>query len=248
MTASESPRGRSHRSWPVAVTLIALTAMLVGAFLYVYESLRRMPAEIVESGRTVAAELERVAAAFRTGTVTTSFISYATRVNGSSYLQFASLRQIEAFERRDEAAVLWGMLDLPDLVVRATAPVEYTYYLDLDGVWDLRLVDGRLLVVAPPIEFNQPAVDASRIDYEVRTGSLVRDEEEALRRLKSGITRMSIERARENLPLVREIGRREAERFVADWMAARFLDGRDYRVELVFPDELPATPQAAPRD
>ncbi len=238
----------SHRAWPVALTLIALTAMLVGAFVYVFHSLRRMPAEVVEGGRTVVRDLERVAAAFRTGTVTTSFISYATRVNGSSYLQFARLRQVEVFERRDEATALWGLLDLPELVVRATAPVEYTYYLDLDGVWDLRLEDGTLLVVAPPIEFNQPAVDASGIEYEVKAGSLLRDEAEALRRLKSGITRMSVERARENLPLVREVGRREAERFVADWMAARFLDGGDYRVELVFPDEAPEKVRTAPRE
>ncbi len=248
MPVSERPRATSHRAWPVALTLIALTAMLVGAFVYVFHSLRRMPAELVESGRSVAGDLERVARAFRTGTVTTSFISYATRVNGSSFLQFARLRQVEVFERRDEATALWGMLDLPELVVRATAPVEYTYYLDLDGVWDLRLEGKKLLVVAPPIEFNQPAVDASRIEYEVRAGSLLRDEREALRRLKDGITRMSVERARDNLPLVREVGRREAERFVADWMAVRFLDGGDYTVELVFPDETTPTVRTAPRE
>ena len=129
-----------------------------------------------------------MAAAFRTGTVTTTFRSYATEVTGTNRLQFAEVRQMEVFERRDEAAVLWGTLALPDVVVEARAPVEYTYYLDLDKEWTFRLEGKDVHVVAPPVEFNRPSVDVSALRYEVREGSLLRDEEIALDKLRSELS------------------------------------------------------------
>ena len=46
---------------------------------------------------------------------------------------------MEVFERTDSATVFWGQLALPDVVVRARAPFEYTYYLDLNKTWELTL-------------------------------------------------------------------------------------------------------------
>ena len=49
------------------------------------------------------------------------------------------------------------------MVVAATVPVEYTYYLDLDESWDFVLREGTLVVLAPEIRFNTPALDVSRL-------------------------------------------------------------------------------------
>ena len=46
--------------------------------------------EILEEGRSIASELKSVAAAFKTGTITTTFVSYAAEVSGGQKLQFAT--------------------------------------------------------------------------------------------------------------------------------------------------------------
>jgi hypothetical protein len=229
-----------HVVWARTALVLGLGALLVGGLLYVFQSVRNLPGEAVRGGRAVLGDLEDLAKAFTTGTVTTSFVSFATEVGGGTYFQFAQLRQQELFERRDDAATLWGALQLPEVVVRATAPVETTYILDLKKPWDFHQEANKLLVVPPPIEFNTPAVDVSKLEFEVRAGSLLRDEAAALERLKGGITAMARRRARENIPLVREIGRQRTEEFVRTWLAERFVGGEDVRVQVIFRDEWPS--------
>ena len=225
-------------AWAVAVTVIAVVTMLVGAGIFVFRSVRELPAEAARGTLRAIEELQQVAAAFRQGTIRTEFSSYATSVTGSNYLQFATLRQTEVFTRTDRSSILWGSLQLPEVVVSATAPVEYTAYLDFNEEWQFNLTDQTLEVLAPPIHFNLPAIDASQIHYEIRQDSLLRDEEESLEELKLGLTQMSIRRSRDHLPLVRETGRRKTEEFIENWLVQSFGDGRDYRVRVVFADEV----------
>lgn len=228
--------GLGSWAWPLALVLVVL--ILTGAALYVFAALRDAPGKAVDKGREVLEELAGVAAAFRQGTVETRFLSYATGVTGGQRFQFATLEQTEVFRRRDRSSVMWGHLELPEVVVEVMAPVTYTYYLDLEGSWEMTLVDGETLEVrAPPIEFNPPAVDVSEIEYTVRQGSLLRDEEAATANLKRTLTELTRLRAADHVPLIRELGRRETETFVANWLANAFTDGGDYRVEVVFAGE-----------
>ena len=233
----DEPRRPSHAPWALAVAAVAIVAIVVGGGLYVFRSARSLPGEVVEGGRKALRDLREVAAAFRTGTVTTTFRSYATEVTGTSRLQFAELRQEELFERRDTEAVLWGALALPDVVVEARAPVTYTYYLDLDKEWRFRLEGRDVLVVVPPVEWNRPAVDVSALRYGVREGSVFRDEQVALDRLRSELTPLLERRARQHVPLVREAGRRKVEAFVEGWLVRGFADGGGHRARIVFGDE-----------
>ena len=223
--------------WAIASAVVLAAALVVGGGLFVFHSVRSLPGEVVEGGRRALSDLREVAAAFRTGTVTTVFHGYATEVSGTTRLQFAELRQEERFERRDSEAVLWGTLALPDVVVEARAPVTYTYYLDLDKEWRFRLEGRDVLVAVPPVEWNRPAVDASALRFEVREGSVLRDEQVVLDRLRSELTPLLERRARDHVPLVREAGRRKVEAFVETWLVQRFADGRDYRARVVFGDE-----------
>ena len=226
--------------WARALMVVAVVAILVGGGLYVFRSLRELPGDAVDKTREVLKEVQSVAAAFRRGTIETTFISYAASVTGSNYLQFATLRQTEVFTRQDHASLLWGSLELPEVVVSATAPVEYTAYLDLDDTWRFELRDRLLRVVAPEIRFNKPAVDASEIRYEVRQSSLLRDEDEAIEKLKEGLTAMSVDRAQEHVPLIRELGRSKTREFVQNWLLRTFEDGEEFVVEVAFADEEPA--------
>jgi len=235
--SDNAPRKPSHAPWALAFAAVAVVAIVAASFVYVFRSARSVPQDVIRGGREALRDLVSVAAAFRTGTVTTTFRSFATEVTGTTRLQFAELKQMEVFERRDAAAVLWGTFALPDVVVEARAPVVYTYFLDLDGRWEFELQGKDVLVLAPPVEYNRPAVDVSALRFEVREGSVLRDEQIALNRLRSELTSLAERRARQQIPLVRETGRRSVEAFVEKWLVQRFEDGEGYRARVRFADE-----------
>lgn len=224
-------------AWPVAWMVVVL--ILTGGVVYVFKSCLAMPAEVAEktgkAAKAIGEQLARVAAAFKQGTITTTFTSYATSISGSQFLQFATLSQHEKFTRRDESSVGFGYIPLPDVVVEANAPVTYTYYLDLNERWDFLLQNGEILVTAPKIRFNKPAVDVSRIEYEVKKGYFRTSE--AMENLRNSITYLSYKRAETNIELVRETGRRQTETFVRNWLSKTFADGKQYPVRVRFRDE-----------
>ncbi len=231
--------GRSSWQWPITSILVVL--IFAGASLYVFKSCRTFPGEALDKTakvvQQVGRQLQQVASAFNQGTINTTFTSYATTLSGSQYLQFATVSQFETFTRKDESSTLWGYLPLPDVIVEATAPVTYTYYLDLNDRWDFLLHDGVILVTAPDIKFNKPAVDASRITYEIKKDSHFRNTKDATESLKSSITGLSYAKARSNIELVRETGRRQTEIFVQNWLARSFADGKNYPVKVRFRSE-----------
>jgi hypothetical protein len=229
--------------------MVTMLAVLSTA-LYVFKSCRDLPGDaLTRAGQVVeqvGQKAQQVAAAFKQGTITTTFTSYATTLSGSQYLQFATLSQMEHFTRKDESSMAFGYIPLPDVVVEATAPVSYTYYLDLNARWDFKVQDGVLWVIAPEIKFNKPSVDASRITYEIKKNSLLRNTSEAMENLKESITWLSIKKAQANIDLVRETGRKQTETFVQNWLAKTFTDGRNYPVKVVFRSERQGKSGASP--
>jgi hypothetical protein len=203
----------------------------------VTERARQLPGDAVAGVRSLVEDARSVAAAFRTGTVTLSFRSHAATLGSEARLQLVTLRQLEVFERTDEVAVFWGRLRLPDVVVEARAPVEYVYSVSLEAPWDFRLADRELRVTAPALEAGTPALDVSALAFEVRKGSILRDEEAAREALRRGLTALARLRADAALPLVREPARRKAEEFVESWLRERFSDGGTFRARVRFADE-----------
>lgn len=226
--------------------VLGLVIILALGAVYTVRRVTSLPSDMVEEGRSVLRDLKSVAEAFKSGTVTTSFASYATEVSGTTFLQFATLRQVEVFERKDTSSLLWGQLALPDVVVEARAPVEYTYYLDLNKTWTLRLEGDLIEVTAPAIEFNTPALDASALRFEVREGSVFRDEAAVVEQLRVGLSDLAKVRARQHVVLVRETGRRRTEQFVETWLARAFSDGARHHARVRFADEAPQAPSPAP--
>ncbi len=218
-----------------------IVLIVVAGGVLVLRSCLALPERILRKSSEVAAKageaLATVATAFNQGTVTTSFVSYATTITNSQRLQFATLKQMEIFTRTEEPSTAFGYVSLPDVVVEARAPVEYTYYLDLTARWDFELRDGVIYVRAPPIRANRPSVDVSALSYEVKKGRFKTTE--ALDKLKSSISSLVILRAKENIPLVRETGRRETAEFVEKWLSRSFSDAKQYPVKVYFPGETP---------
>jgi hypothetical protein len=227
-------------AWPVA--WIATIAIVVVGGLYVFKSCRDLPVETLEKSgklaKAVGRGLAEVAAAFNRGTITTTFTSYATEMSGHQYLQVAELKQQERFTRTDEATTGFGYIPLPEVIVEADAPVTYTYYLDFNEPWDFTLRDGQVIVTAPDIKPNKPAVDVSKMTYEVKKNSMIRDTRQAMDALKSSITSMAHQKARTNVELVRETSRKQTEMFVQNWLSKSFADGHKYPVSVQFRSEI----------
>jgi len=210
---------------------MVIVFIFVGGAIYVFKSCLAAPGDVMSKAGKALAD---VASAFKRGTITTSFFSYATTLTNQHYLQFATLKETEVF-RREQPTTIFGYPVLPDVVVEARAPVECTYYLDLNAKWQFELRDNVIYVFAPPIRFNKPSVDASAITYEVKKGYA--KTAEAQDNLKKSITGLVSIRAKENIPLVRETGRRQTTEFVEKWLMKSFTDGKQYPVKVYFPDE-----------
>lgn len=251
LPSTQPPPADSPNPWPkTAIWLGVLGVVALNAAL-VFRSCRNLPGEVLDKAGNVVEKagkaLANVASAFNQGTIRTEFISYATSITNQHYLQFATLKQNEIFTRSEATTTGFGYIPLPEVVVEARAPVETTYYLDLNAKWDFVLKDNVIYVFAPPIRFNKPAVDASAITYEVRKGYL--KTAEATDNLKKSISSLSTLKAKENISLVRENGRRQTTEFVERWLMKSFSDGSRYPVKVFFPDEKPPEdirPGAAP--
>lgn len=233
-----------------------LLAILVAASILVGR-LARLPGELAgsvprairETAAAASEGLARLAAAIRSRTVTTTFASTATELRGTRRLQVAELSQVEVVERRDAAELLG--VSLPDVVASARAPVTFTYVLDLEGRWDFALAGRVVDVVAPPIAWNRPAVDVSKLEIRTVESSILRDEEPVVAELRASLTGLLAQRARRNVPLVRETARREVEGFVRTWLLRAYGVPEDVRVVVRFRDEpevdAPEAPVLPPR-
>jgi hypothetical protein len=251
--APTQPAAAARNPWAYPVMWMILCLILVAGAVYVFKSCRDLPGDALDKTGKLMGQagdtLQRVAAAFKQGTVTTTFTSTATSMSGSQFLQIATLSQQEIFTRKDESSLAYGYLPLPDVIVEASAPVSYTYYLDLNAKWDFVLKDGVISVVAPDIKFNKPAVDVSRLAWEVKKDSLFRKTGEAMDNLKSSITWLSYKKAAMNVELVRETGRHQTELFVQNWLSRTFPDGKGYPVKVQFRSEAAGKPKPVlPKD
>ena len=230
------PQARSL--WPIAVAAIVIAAIIAGTVLFIFLSVRKIPTEAAQAADALVREVVSIAEAFRRGTVETTFASYATTVTGTSRLQVTTLHQTEVFTRRDDATLFWGVVELPEIIVSATAPVEYTAYVDFSEPWHFELRASRLRVIAPPIRFNTPSIDLSQIRYEVEADSLLRDEDAALEELERGLTVMVRRQAQTKKPLVQETSRQQVEQFVRIWLIQTFSDADEVDIDVVFANEL----------
>jgi hypothetical protein len=245
------PAVKTGISWPQSTLWLGITLILAVTILLVLRTCTNAPREVADAtGRAIEKAGKAVAtvlSAFNSGKVTTEFISYASSIQPTHRLQFATLKQMEIFTRTDEATTAFGYFPLPEVIVEARAPVEFTYYLDLNAPWRLVLEDNVIYVLAPKVQFNLPSVDVSAIRYEVRKGSVFRSTAESLEGLKQSITLLSRQKALENVNLVRETGRRQTEEFVEKWLSRQFSDGKSYPVKVYFTGErLPPPLQQPP--
>ena len=179
---------RARSAWPLVVAVLGLAAILVGGVAFVAQRAVSLPAEWLGKDARPWPTCGASPPPSARGPSPPRSAASPRPWRGRRALQFATLRQDEVFSRRDQRSLFWGQLALPDVVVEARAPVEYTYYLDFEKPWTFRLEGETLRVEAPAIEWNAPALDASALRYEVREGSVLRDEAAVLAALRASLT------------------------------------------------------------
>ncbi len=237
----ESAPSRAKNPWPAVVTILGVVALLLVALLWVVKKFAELPGATLRNGtelvHAAGSEARQVAASFRRGTVRQEFFSHAAELSGTGRLQVATLKQRETFLREEAGSTAWGLIPVPKVVVQAQAPVEYTYYVDFKEAWDFRQQEKVITVIPPPLTPNTPALDVSALTFYTLEGSIWRDEGAVRERLRETFTSSLAKRARNNVPLVREVSRREIAEFVEKWLAEKFGDARDYRVKVIFPEE-----------
>ncbi len=247
----------SRRPSPALFAFGALVLAILVAASVLVGRIARLPGEMAgaiprtirDTAAALSGGLARLAAAIRSRTITTTFASTATEIRGTKRLQVAELSQVEVVERRDAMQLLG--VPLPDVVVSARAPVTFTYVLDLDGKWEFDLTERTVTVLAPALAWNAPAVDVSKLTFEKTETSILRDEDLAVEELRASLTGAFRQRARRNVPLVRETARRQAEEFVRAWLLRAYGVPEDVRVVVRFRDEpaalAPGGPALPPR-
>ena len=221
----------------LAATAVVVCLVVGLSAFFVAREIASAPADLAKKGGEALAS---ITAAFADHNVEIRFASEAVEIAGSQFLQFTTLEETETFERIDSSTVLWGTGTLPDVLVEARAPVTYTYTLDLQGRWELDLINGILFVTAPAIAVNEPAIDASKIEYSIKQDSLVRDSDAALEALRRHLTDLARQRATDNIDLVRDTGRRQVEEFVRAWLAHDYEESKRLRIDVRFADEAQA--------
>jgi len=245
-TPAPRPPERQSRGggWAIALGFLTI-ACLVLPIVLIKSAMTRVRS-LGGTAESALVAVRHLADGFRTGEVETTLRSYGAQVHGTSRFQFAELKQLESFERKDSTSLAWGAIPLPDVVIEARGTVVYTYVLDLKKRWDLKLADRTVEVVAPAPEFSTPALDPSTLTFETKQGSMLRDEETVRKALQTGLAGLLDQRAREHLPLVRETGRKTTEEFVRNFLLSSYNDAAGITVRVRFADEVPAPPAAPP--
>ncbi len=228
--------------WPAVVLALGLIAYLIA------HQIGRTAREGGRAATRVVRELGEgavdIAAAFKSGTITKTFISSIPTFSpdGGARLELASFEATEILRTTDELRVAWDLVSLGTTITEIRVPATYRYHLRFDEPWRLEVEGQTCLVRAPPIRPTlPPAIDTSRMERYSDSGWLRFNQDEQMEALERSITAVLSERAADSrhLEMVRERCRLEVAEFVRSWLLREdhWRDDRFTSVTVVFADE-----------
>jgi len=237
--------------WPAVVLALGLAGYL--AVHEMARTAREGGRAATEAVRKIGENAIDIAAAFRTGTITSTFISAIPNFlpDGGARLELAAFETVETLRITDELRVGWDLVSLGMTMSEISVRATYRYHLRLDEPWRLE-VDGQACVVhAPRIRPTlPPAIDTATMERRSESGWLRFNEDEQMDELERGITTTLSERAGDSahLELVRERCRHEVAGFVRSWllMEDHWRSDRFRSVTVIFADEAAAEPSSLP--
>jgi hypothetical protein len=228
--------------WPVVILVLGLVAYLV------VHQIGRTARESGQAATEIVRELGEgavdIAAAFKSGTITRTFISAIPSFSPDSgaRLELASFEAVEILRSSDELRIAWDLIPLGTTVTEIRVPVTYRYHLRFDEPWLLEVEDQACVVHAPPIRPTlPPAIDTGRMEKFSERGWLRFNEEEQMEELERSITDALSKRAGDSrhIEMVRERCRLEVAEFVRSWLLREdhWREDRFRSVTVIFADE-----------
>jgi hypothetical protein len=237
--------------WPLVVLAIGFVVYL--AFHEIAGTAREGGRAAGDAVRDLGRSAVTIAAAFRSGTITQTFISAIPTIAPDSglRLELASFEAVEILRSTDERRIGWDLIPLGTTVTEIRVPVTYRYHLRLDEPWRLQVEGQTCVVHAPPIRPTlPPAIDTGRMEKFSDRGWLRFNEADQMEALERGITAAASARAADSthLELVRERCRLEVAEFVRSWLLLEnhWREDRFRSVVVIFADEAEDKPPTRP--
>jgi hypothetical protein len=237
--------------WPIVILVLGLMAYLVAH--QIGRTAREGGRAATEIARGLGKGAVDIAAAFKSGTITNTFISAIPSFSPDSgaKLELASFEAVEILRSTDELRVAWDLIPLGTTVTEIRVPVTYRYHLRFDEPWLLEVEGQACVVHAPEIQPTlPPAIDTGRMERYSERGWLRFNEEEQMEELERGITALMSERAADSrhLEMVRERCRLELAEFVRSWLLHEdhWREDRFRSVTVIFADETPTEAATQP--
>lgn len=187
-------------------------------------------------------KLKEFTESFSSGKVEEEFHSYISKLEGTNRLQVASIKSVDNFSKKDTKSILWDLISLPEVIVEIKAPVEYTYFIDLNRKWEFHWEeeDSTIKIIAPKIQAGTPAVNVSKMEFSEKKGSILRDVNEVKNQLKNELTEKLEYVATNKIILIKEIAREETEIFLRNWFLNYYFKESEYKpkkINIYFEDE-----------
>lgn len=242
------PRRHSNPVPWIATACVAIAGIGLAAFLQFCHSadiVAEIPGKIIDAGTTIIKEAPEIAARFKTGTITHTFVDQNTEISSTKgdVLELATIRQDETFTKEDSKSVLWDWVNLGTTTSEIRAPVTFRYHLRLSDPWKLATRDNVCLVLAPSIRPSQPpAIHTEQMVKKTEADWLRFNEDESIAELERQMTLDLEKRAADSnhLRLAREACRQSVAGFVKNWLMReeRWRQDRLTSIVVVFPDEV----------
>jgi hypothetical protein len=228
--------------WPVVI--LALAAMVYLVVHQIGRTAREGGRAATEMVRELGEGAVDIAAAFKSGTITETFVSDipSFRKDGGARLELVSFEAVEILRKSDELRIGWDLISLGTTVTEIRVPVTYRYHVRFDEPWLLEVEGQSCVVHAPAIRPSlPPAIDTGRMERYSERGWLRFNEDEQMEALERGITAALSQRAGDprHLEMVRERCRLEVADFVRSWLLREdhWREDRFRSVTVIFADE-----------
>ena len=245
---SPTPPERSHTVAWISVAAIAISGFALLAFLQTCQSTDKatqLGGKAIDAGSKAVKALPDIAAKFKTGTITHTFVEENTEITATKgdVLELATIRQDETFTQEDSKRVLWDLVDLGTTTSEIRAPVTFRYHLRLSDPWKLATRDNVCLVLAPSIQPSQPpAIHTAQMVKKTEAAWSRFNDDESIAELEQSMTPELEKRAGDpnHLRLAREACRQAVAEFVKNWLMREdhWREDRLSSIVVIFPDEM----------
>ena len=230
-----------HAIWALVVVIligVATTLLILGR---VDSQVTKSSRAFAEGGKKVYSDVKEgvnlLFTALTNNTLLVQFRNENLKVSSSSKYQVAELDQVVTFAGSKTTVMGTAEVDI-------SVPVIFTYTVDFNDHWAIHYDTTQnpilIEVIAPQIRWNEPAANISEMQRRKIKTALFNNGDKALEDVEKQMRNKLIVTARDNIPLIREIARKQVETFFSGWLWSAYSqeNQKKYRVEVRFSDEV----------